>query len=349
MFDLSLINKYRKIIMGFAILWVMFLHCYADLMEELHVPVIAFIFAQGNLGVELFLFLSGIGLYYSMSKDSAPLPFYWRRIKRVVLPWLIMSCPYWVLKTLIVDHEGIGAFLLNLTGLSFWMDGITTVWYVAFILTMYFIYPLIFNIQSKKSSYLLVLTGAVFAVNLLMLLFCPDYYAKTEIAFTRIPIFLLGSYTGEILKKKSWDKTKQTGFLLYTAVMLSFYILGVLSYNYGLKLLPGDFDKMILRFGGQSVTFLLIAGICLLSEKLPCVPIQKAFSFLGEITLEAYLLHVFLGNIGSRTGFATSRGNGFFFLVETLIIIVSIVAASLFSKIFASVLKKIESKNAEKA
>lgn len=345
MFDLNLINKYRKEIMGFAIIWVMCLHCYAKLTEELHIPVVAFVFSQGNLGVEIFLFLSGIGLYYSMSKDSAPLPFYWRRIKRVVLPWLLLSCPYWIVKTVIADREGLGSFFLNWTGFSFWRDGITTVWYVAFIILLYFLYPVVFRIQQKKSIFLFVMIGVVFLVNFAMLWLCPAYYEKTEIALSRIPIFLLGSYVGALLKNKAWNNRKQVGFAVYTLVLLVLYVLGIISDYYEKNLFSNGFGKLIVRFGGEAIALLIIAALSLLFEKVSLNFIRNGLSSLGEITLEVYLLHVFLGNIVGRVNVVGNRGIAFSFLIQTLVIVVSVIAAKIFAQVYAYLLNKIENRN----
>lgn len=345
MFDLNLINKYRKEIMGFAIIWVMCLHCYAKLTEELHIPVAAFVFSQGNLGVEIFLFLSGIGLYYSMSKDSAPLPFYWRRIKRVVLPWLLLSCPYWIVKTVIVDREGLGSFFLNWTGFSFWRDGITTVWYVAFIILLYVLYPVVFRIQQNKSILLFAVIGAVFLANFAMLWLCPAYYDKTEIALSRIPIFLLGSYVGALLKNKVWNDRKQVGFAVYTLVLLVVYVLGIISNYYEKNLFSYELGKLMIRLGGGAVALLLIAGLSLLFEKVSLSFVRNGLSSLGEITLEVYLFHVFLGNIVSKGEFVGNRGIAFRFLIQTFVIIVSVIAAGIYAKVFAYLLDKIEKRN----
>ena len=62
----TLLSKHRSAIMGFAILWIMLFH--------LHVSVdftpFMIIKRLGYGGVDIFLFLSGFGLYYSCSKEN---------------------------------------------------------------------------------------------------------------------------------------------------------------------------------------------------------------------------------------------------------------------------------------
>ena len=66
----SLISKYRAPAMGIAILFVMF--CHLDVAQKNHnVPVssLASILQTGSMGVDIFLFVSGFGLYYSCTKN----------------------------------------------------------------------------------------------------------------------------------------------------------------------------------------------------------------------------------------------------------------------------------------
>lgn len=61
-YSLGALSSERQAIMGFSILWIMFFHSSCDCSNF---PVIAIIKQFGNLGVDIFLLLSGIGLYYS--------------------------------------------------------------------------------------------------------------------------------------------------------------------------------------------------------------------------------------------------------------------------------------------
>ena len=59
------LSKYRGFLMGFAILWVMYFHIPLKFATE----VGWFIHRIGFYGVDIFLFLSGLGVYYSLTKD----------------------------------------------------------------------------------------------------------------------------------------------------------------------------------------------------------------------------------------------------------------------------------------
>lgn len=335
MFDIELLSKKRREIMGVAIIYVIIFHCYIDLAEKMGIPILTSILGNGNIGVEIFLFLSGIGLYFSMSKDESILPFYSRRITRVVIPWLIMSFPYWVLKSLIVDKDNIGVFLINWSGISFWTKGITTTWYVAFIILLYFIYPFIFRLQ-KKNDYFVILTAAVVVVlNVTLFAVNTDYYSKIEIALTRIPVFLLGSYMGSVLKKKNWNSKKQAASVIYIILMLVIFLIGKYSSS-----LSEEMSTLLIRYGEQSIAFLIIICSCLIFNKLTVKPIVGIFSFMGGITLEAYLLHVFMLNVVSRIGILENSGNTVHFLIKTAVAAASVFCAWAFSTLYTKFLNR---------
>ena len=62
---LSILSTYRTELFGLSIIWIMMYHSY---LCEISPPVLFRWIALGSTGVEIFLFLSGIGLYYSYHK-----------------------------------------------------------------------------------------------------------------------------------------------------------------------------------------------------------------------------------------------------------------------------------------
>ena len=71
---ISLLSKHRNALMGIAILWVMLYHLY-DYTDALP-SLVRGIIGIGYGGVDMFLFLSGFGLYYSLSKKNSSLSAY---------------------------------------------------------------------------------------------------------------------------------------------------------------------------------------------------------------------------------------------------------------------------------
>ena len=65
-FPLHKISEYRTELMGLSA--IMILICHAE-GNDLAMPYyLRLIMAQGGIGVDIFLLLSGVGMYYSLSK-----------------------------------------------------------------------------------------------------------------------------------------------------------------------------------------------------------------------------------------------------------------------------------------
>lgn len=84
-------STYRDALMGVAMVSVFFFHCGDGWAPDF----ITAITSRGYMGVAVFIFLSAIGLSYSMEKNGNIMAFYKRRIFRIFPTyWLIMTCVY---------------------------------------------------------------------------------------------------------------------------------------------------------------------------------------------------------------------------------------------------------------
>ena len=69
----GLVSKYRSQLFGFAILWIMCMHSreFTPLLDDAILSQYILydgIILVGGVGVDIFLFLSGVGLYYAQEK-----------------------------------------------------------------------------------------------------------------------------------------------------------------------------------------------------------------------------------------------------------------------------------------
>ena len=81
MYNFNVISKKRNIILGIATLLVAYCHSTSLLVENLFPiqiinNILVFIREIGTIGVDIFLILSGVGLYYSFSKNKNLKQFY---------------------------------------------------------------------------------------------------------------------------------------------------------------------------------------------------------------------------------------------------------------------------------
>lgn len=65
MFNLNKISEHRTELMGLSAILILICHsvAYIDMPSILHYAL-----SLGNIGVDLFLFLSGMGMWYSLSQ-----------------------------------------------------------------------------------------------------------------------------------------------------------------------------------------------------------------------------------------------------------------------------------------
>ena len=68
--DLTLISKYRTQLMGFSILIIVFYHFFGIGGSSFIDIAFRKLFSQGYVGVDFFMFSSGLGLVYSISKTE---------------------------------------------------------------------------------------------------------------------------------------------------------------------------------------------------------------------------------------------------------------------------------------
>lgn len=183
------IRNYRDELKGIAILWIVLFH------TRLNVPSGLFeaIYTHGYAGVDIFFFLTGFGLYHSLSKSQELRGYAIRRAKRLLpayLPfcaiWLCVMIPYYGLSTVQAARTAVG----NLLMISFWTDVPHTVnWYVTALITVIILAPFIYAALAGAKRPLLMqlaLIASAFALGIV--------FISTEqmMMISRLPIFVIG-------------------------------------------------------------------------------------------------------------------------------------------------------------
>lgn len=183
---------YRSAVMGFAILWIM---AYHSRMSFSFLPVFGEAVnrfrANGFGGVDIFLFLSGFGLYGSLSRGGGQLDFYKRRLKRVIPAYLPVLAAWLLLRLPGTPRSSWPrAVLGNLTGTAFWTGASATFnWYMLALFSFYFIAPLFFRAMRRPRGVWGVLAATV-------LMDACFFGESVMIAVTRFTVFALGMELG---------------------------------------------------------------------------------------------------------------------------------------------------------
>jgi len=85
-FDLSLFSRFRTEIMGISTIAILL--CHASGRGVVLPYILEWLFGFGNIGVDIFLLLSGLSMFYSLNKADRPTlgGWYTKRLVRIVLP-----------------------------------------------------------------------------------------------------------------------------------------------------------------------------------------------------------------------------------------------------------------------
>ena len=304
--SLRRIGDSRRLIMGFATLWVAFFHskylAFAD-SQTLQLlglaEPLAFLRTIGNCGVDFFLFLSGFGLYHSLSRDGAVLPFYGRRFRRVLPATLIVS----ILVTALNGADSLRTYCADAFLYGFFLPGCRCwrFWYCSFLLLLYLLYPLIHRLLARFDlAAALGLAAASVALSLLLRRFAPDYFYQIEIGTTRIPVFVLGAWVG----KRSLRGDRLPGWTGPAALLLA---LAWLCFLYRLRLPAGY--TFVWRYLYLPLALLTVLSLSWLDAHARGRCLRRVLGFFGEYSLEIYLIYESL-YLSMRGVFKSSDGVG---------------------------------------
>lgn len=119
---------------------ILILICHAPGNNVMMPSLLAKLFSYGNVGVDMFLLLSGVGLFYSLEKKNKS-SWYWyrKRFIRIFVPYWIITIPYLLFKVCFTAY-GMDDMTLNMLTLSYWLSGDGD-WYISLIILLYIITP----------------------------------------------------------------------------------------------------------------------------------------------------------------------------------------------------------------
>jgi len=282
--EIGNISKYRSELMGFAMLIVIMFHTGME-----HRYLMWSLVKCGNVGVDFFLFLSGVGLWYSWSKTPDIKHFFSRRYLRVYPTWLIIV-PFFY----IPNYLNGGGYSRNIIDLianitfnwSFWRIDDLTFWYVPALMMMYLFAPLYMTLIRKHPMYKwLPIAAIIFCFIQQYVMPVHNVVGHIEIFWSRIPIFLLGINCGELVKEK---RTIDSTAIWLIAIIFVMSLIVCVNFEMNWR---GRYPQFLERMNYIPLT---VTSILLLIElfKHTSKWILKSLSFIGGISLEVYLLHL---------------------------------------------------------
>lgn len=284
-FSLFDFSKYRTELMGLAIIMVVFHHLTLRTSVGLLGKGYMFLRVTGAMGVDIFLFLSGLGLFYSFRKNPDIKAFYKKRLIRIIPTYVLICAPFYAFKYLIGTNFDIKGFLLHLSLISYWIDG-SCDWYIAAIIVLYALFPLFYRVmKNNRLSGFIILIAIWGLISFTVFLISPSVFHNTETFWPRIPIFLFGVYMGKpILDKKATTKN----IVLYSAIV-NILVLAVEAYYclQGASVAYSFWPRLFYFPLCLSLMFM----VCFMFELFRLERTRHLLKFFGGITLEIYLLN----------------------------------------------------------
>lgn len=183
----------------------------------------------GELGVSLFIFLSGFTLTRFSIKNKSIKEFYLGRFLRLYIPFWIAYFPiliYFLTNKLLPLKISFGSMLLSFFGLDGYLSSFFSInswyligeWFFGFIIIIYIIYPKLYSLfKANKYVYLLACLVVVYIVSKFQLI----------MPLRVVPLRLLEFSTGMLIATFSNNNTRQIFFKILI-------ILGALILNEGL-------------------------------------------------------------------------------------------------------------------
>lgn len=280
--NLSDLSTYRTQLMGMATLMIIICHAIA---YHVLLPIsLASLLRWGNLGVDIFLFLSGIGAYYSLNnyelnKKDGFTSYYKKRFYRVLTPYFVVYIPYCLIFILLGKYS-LSDSLLCLSTLEYWLFH-RGAWFVSMILILYLIAPFLYKALSNKYKWLIAL-GIIIALMILCNIPIEDHSSNSILhniqwAFNRVPNYILGITIGNNCQNAKQIRASQVLIFSFVSIVTSMFI-GIWKCTW--LIIP-----------------IMLYFFILLNKLIENTWIDKGLEFLGKISLESYLTNITLKSV----------------------------------------------------
>ena len=267
-FEIKDISTYRSELMGWSILWIMMLHFTFN-----QICILGFVAQYGFAGVDIFMMVSGLGLFFSIDKDSDIIRYYRRRFFRIFPTYYILG----IFASLFLFQDTVLSYLFRCSTIGFWINGPYWEWYVPSIVSLYIIAPFLKRMIDCGALILLVLIC-------ILMVFFSYFVVSNELVnekdphfflLYRIPAFIFGIICAYWIKNEISPKY--------------FYFLLLIGIPCFILLFPHH--HVIYNFKYLSLLFLLpVFTICFITLSKYVTILNPVIAIIGKASLEIYLI-----------------------------------------------------------
>lgn len=274
----AVFSQYRGELMGLAMIWILWFHAFHMIPKT---PWLISLKEIGYLGVDIFIFLSALGLSVSLRRKKQRYGAYLKRRLIRILPtyWLVTGVYGLVLYFL--GRTSRKTILWTVSTLFYWFDKPNYFnWYIPALLFFYLLAPLCVALLSRIRHQEMVTAGlCLLALPLAQITQSVGLEQVARDVIPRIPVFLMGTLVGGYIVQ---DRTLTPRRLWVWAVLP--FLVPVM------KLLAGAaFSSRCFSFAfGCVAVCLLLAGLTSILPRW----MRKVLRLLGSCSLEIYLLNV---------------------------------------------------------
>lgn len=266
-FQLKDLSTYRSELMAWSIMWIMMLH-----FTFTQITPLGFIAQYGYAGVDIFMLVSGLGIYYSLEKDSILLHFYKKRILRIFPTYYLIG----ILDCLIITHDNLPTFIFRYTTLGFWIGKEFSDWFIPSIIMLYLLSPIIKYFVDNKQFKTIILF-------IIAILFLSNYFTDKEYLLDRahffflyrIPSFIFGMICAHWIKNNTSNRFYTYILILCLPLFAYFYPFHHQIYNY-------KYFSLLFLLPFFTLSFILLSKIMSFLS-----PILKQ---IGKASLEIYMI-----------------------------------------------------------
>lgn len=238
----------------------------------------------------MFSFLSAVGLYLSLSRQTHKADFYMHRFTRVLIPYILIAGTWYGLRYLIIEHNII-SFLYNICLLSFWLEH-RGAWYVAMLIPAYLIFPWFYEWaetgnRNKKVFGCLIL---LLILSLIIAFTLPELFKHISQVLCCYIVYLIGYHEALAIKIRNFNSISLsilcTIFFIIRTVTPLRQITSISSITWAM------FGIALLVFFARILNW------------INWTPLNSFLGFWGKYSLELYLWNIFLLQFVQHFGIA---------------------------------------------
>jgi peptidoglycan/LPS O-acetylase OafA/YrhL len=240
---------------------------------------------HGEIGVDIFVVLSGIGLALGYPSIKNKWQFLFKRLRKIMpLYWIVLTC--FALGEVYILHKGFDSkdFIYHALGIhayaneSYIYGYSDSFWYLSLILLLYIVYiPTSRFVESEKPQHVITIGFALtFVLTIYFYVFNPNYSSFVHLVI-RVPEFFFAVVFGMYLKKPD---TKFVFTIPFT-LSLSVFMFLILHKGY----------PYIYSIAGVSFVLFYFQLSKWLEQYYYLRKIKTLFLFFGSISYELFLVH----------------------------------------------------------